>query len=91
MYNPTTSTMSVAPNGGITIAYQFAGDKQIEYALAMCAKSDAYCKRLGRAKASGRLNSSHYRQTLAVADNNNTSAVDALLKVWAAKDGMLPK
>lgn len=43
--------------GGITIAFNYEGNSCYSYACAYCHPNDNYNKRLGRAKAGGRLNS----------------------------------
>lgn len=46
----------ISTKGGGTIAWQYEDDKQrIAYAIAACSKRDNFCRRTGRAVASGRL------------------------------------
>lgn len=55
---------SIAPNGGLTIAYVVNENfKVVGFAAAKCNKLDAYKKQLGRQKAAGRLLSdAHYEE-----------------------------
>lgn len=46
---------------GLTIAYRPITDDKIEYAVAICSSRDNFCRRQGRIKSSGRLNSERYR------------------------------
>ena len=43
-------------NGGVTIAYMVDGHS-VRYAFAKCRTTDRFCKRMGRVKSQGRLNS----------------------------------
>lgn len=51
---------TIACRGGITVAYEQIEDSTFKYAVAICHEHDNYNKRIGRAKAAGRLNSKHY-------------------------------
>lgn len=54
---------TVAPNGGLTVAYVLDGNfKVVGWAAARCHEKDHYNKKIGRAKASGRLLSNSWFQ-----------------------------
>lgn len=52
----TTTKKRILPTGGVTIAYDSTPiHNSIKYAIAKCHGKDQYNKKLGRAKAGGRL------------------------------------
>ena len=54
---------TITPNGGLTIAYVLGeGFKVVGWAAARCHDKDHYNKKIGRAKASGRLLSNNWFQ-----------------------------
>ena len=54
---------NILPYGGVTLAYEVSKEV-ITYSAAKCNVKDNFCKRIGRAKAEGRLKSLHHRVTL---------------------------
>lgn len=54
---------NVTNHRGSTFAFKEVGDGQIVYAAAHCGPNDNFNKKLGRAKAAGRLNSDRYKST----------------------------
>lgn len=58
---------TVTCKGGITIAFDVVDSitdpHQYKYAMAFCHEQDNYNKKIGRAKAAGRLISARYRQS----------------------------
>lgn len=58
-YNLTSQRMEPAAKGGTTLAYRVEGNTII-YGIAFCNKSDNYMKRIGRAKAYGRMQSKNH-------------------------------
>lgn len=52
------------PKGGVTVAIEGDEDKGYAFAVAQCHSKDNYNKRVGRAKAAGRLLSQDYRTDL---------------------------
>jgi hypothetical protein len=53
------------PRGGVTVAFEINQDGMVDaFALAKCGPSDNFCRRTGRIKAQGRLNSMRYRKEI---------------------------
>lgn len=46
--------------GGMTIAYENMGDNTYQYAISFCHPKDNFCKRTGRVKAAGRMQSQRH-------------------------------
>lgn len=68
---------SIACKGGITIAFEDLGDPDFfSYALAFCHEQDNYNKKIGRAKAAGRLLSPRWRMV-----TNAASTSDLISKI----------
>lgn len=55
--------------GGVTVAYVPQGEHEVRFAIARCNSTDNYCRRKGRVKAAGRLNS-RSQSTVIACDNS---------------------
>ena len=53
---------AINSNGGVTVAYEKLSDNIYKFALASCHPHDNFSKKLGRAKALGRLKSKRFIQ-----------------------------
>lgn len=53
---------TINSNGGVTVAYEKLATDTYKYALAFCHPHDNFNKKLGRAKAIGRMKSKHFIQ-----------------------------
>lgn len=63
-----TKEGTLCPNGGATVAISKADSKHYVFNVAHCSDKDVFCKKLGRAVASGRLQK--HRTELPYADKN---------------------
>ena len=59
--DPVAPTITVLPNGGMTVAYIVDDNKMVSgFAMAKCHSNDTYNKYYGRVKSTGRLKSQKY-------------------------------